>query len=188
MFKSKNIYSLKERIIADMKLSPAWGWYFIGIIWFIIITMILSATPSKALSEPMAGWEDYTSEISQLHFGDKLKAQIYSLDNEWKIYDIDKLAYAVAMAETGNCTKGYGKTRNNCFGIMSWPNGRRTAKWYDSPEDSYNDFKRIWSEYYGSFPDYQMAKKWTGNDHPAIWLANVTEIYNPQPYDQPQMP
>lgn len=29
-------------------------------------------------------------------------------------FDIDKLARAVAMAETGNCTKGYGKTHFNC--------------------------------------------------------------------------
>lgn len=29
--------------------------------------------------------------------------------------DLDRLARAVAMAETNNCTKGYGKTYNNCF-------------------------------------------------------------------------
>lgn len=29
--------------------------------------------------------------------------------------DLDRLAKAVAMAETNNCTKGYGKTYNNCF-------------------------------------------------------------------------
>lgn len=37
---------------------------------------------------------------------------------EVKIYtsfDINKLAKAVAIAETGNCTKGYGKEYNNCF-------------------------------------------------------------------------
>jgi hypothetical protein len=30
-------------------------------------------------------------------------------------FDLDRLARAVAMAETNNCTKGYGKTYNNCF-------------------------------------------------------------------------
>ena len=30
-------------------------------------------------------------------------------------FDLDRLARAVAIAETGNCTKGYGKTYNNCF-------------------------------------------------------------------------
>ena len=30
-------------------------------------------------------------------------------------FDLDRLARAVAMAETGNCTKGYGKTYSNCF-------------------------------------------------------------------------
>lgn len=34
-------------------------------------------------------------------------------------YDLDKLAKAVAIAETGNCTKGYGKEYNNCFGIKN---------------------------------------------------------------------
>lgn len=34
-------------------------------------------------------------------------------------FDLDRLARAVAIAETGNCTKGYGKTYNNCFGIKS---------------------------------------------------------------------
>lgn len=85
MFKQNKIYSLKERFITDVKRSPSWGYYFILIIWFIIITMILSATPSKAVSEPMELWEDYTYDISQLHFGDILKAQIYSLDNKWTI-------------------------------------------------------------------------------------------------------
>lgn len=30
-------------------------------------------------------------------------------------FDVYRLANAVAKAETGNCTKGYGKTYNNCF-------------------------------------------------------------------------
>lgn len=30
-------------------------------------------------------------------------------------FDLDILARAVAIAETGNCTKGYGKTYSNCF-------------------------------------------------------------------------
>jgi len=34
-------------------------------------------------------------------------------------YDLDKLAKAVAIAETGNCTKGYGKEYFNCFGIRN---------------------------------------------------------------------
>ena len=33
--------------------------------------------------------------------------------------DLDRLAKAVAMAETNNCTKGYGKTHFNCHGIKS---------------------------------------------------------------------
>lgn len=63
----------------DVKKSPTWGYYFILIIWFIIITLIVTAQPSLATSEQMKGWEDYTSEISQLHFGDNLRAeQLYT--------------------------------------------------------------------------------------------------------------
>ena len=32
----------------------------------------------KADANSMEGWEDYTSEINKLHFGDKLKAEVYS--------------------------------------------------------------------------------------------------------------
>ena len=33
--------------------------------------------------------------------------------------ELDRLAKSVAMAETNNCTKGYGKTHFNCHGIKS---------------------------------------------------------------------
>lgn len=95
-----------------------------------------------------------------------------------KTFDIDQLAYCVAVAETNNCTKGMGVTKNNCFGIMHWPNGKRTGKTYLTRDDSYADFKRIWMKSYGSFPTYSMAVKWTGSDNSARWLANVTDCYN----------
>ena len=91
--------------------------------------------------------------------------------------NIDKLAYCVAIAETGDCTAGMGVTKNNCFGIMTWPNGRRTGKWYESKEASYEDFKRIWSTYYIGFPTYYMADKWTGGDRIQTWLNTVTNCY-----------
>ena len=91
--------------------------------------------------------------------------------------DIDKIAYAIAMAETGDCTTGMGKTKKNCFGIMHWPGGVRTGKTYATKEDSYADFKRIWQKHYGGFPTRSMAVKWTGNDNPDQWLANVTKYY-----------
>ena len=61
---------------------------------------------------------------------------------------------------------------------MTWDSGSRELKKFDSKEDSYEDFKRIWSGSYKTFPTYEMAVKWTGNDHPDIWLKNVTYYYN----------
>lgn len=81
------------------------------------------------------------------------------------------------MAETGDCTTGMGKTKNNCFGIMEWPGGVRRGKSYTTKEDSYADFIRIWTSYYGEYPTYEMAKKWTGNDRPNQWLENVKTYY-----------
>lgn len=93
-------------------------------------------------------------------------------------YDLDKLAKAVALHETGDCTAKLGAaTVNNCFGIMAWSNGQRYFKRYKTKEDSYADFKRIWSSYYQKFPDLKLAKRYSGNDRPYQWLANVKHFY-----------
>lgn len=96
--------------------------------------------------------------------------------------DLDKLAQAVAVAETSGCTDGTAVKRNNCFGIMRFwidANGKRQRepKYYKSHEESYADFKRIWSTYYKRFPDLALAKKWTGGDSPETWLCNVKTKY-----------
>lgn len=93
-------------------------------------------------------------------------------------FDLDKLAYAVAMAETGDGEHGMGKTKKNHFGVMTWERGFREGKVYNSKEDSYADFKRIWQKHYGGFPTLAMAKKWTGNDNPQNWLNIVSFYYN----------
>lgn len=180
MFTIKPLYTIKERISKDYHKNSDMEWLavviLIAVIIITFITGIGERSVTKASAEPI---EDYTYDISQLNFGDILKAQIYSLDTKWQLYDLDKLAKAVAIAETGDCTKGYGKTKNNCHGIMAWTKtGRRYAKTYESKEASYKDFKRIWSDHYGSFPDYKMARRWTGNDHTGTWLANVKYSYN----------
>lgn len=82
------------------------------------------------------------------------------------------------MAETEDCKKGMGKTKNNCFGIMTWPNGKRTGKTYKSKEQSYEDFKRIWLKSYKRYPDYKLAYTWTGGDKTQIWLDTVNYYYN----------
>jgi len=94
-------------------------------------------------------------------------------------FNIDKLALAVATHETGNCTLAGSSDVNNCFGIMSFrKDGSRFFKRYDAPEDSYKDFVRIWTKWYGEMPNRAMAVKWSGNDRAGAWLNNVTHFYN----------
>ena len=101
------------------------------------------------------------------------KNQIYKQDD----FSIDRLAYAIAQAETQDCTTGMGVTKSNCFGLMAWPNGVRTGKTYSSKEESYEDFKRVWTKHYGGFPTWYMAQRWTGNDNPVVWYNNVKKYY-----------
>jgi hypothetical protein len=63
-------------------------------------------------------------------------------------FDIDKFAHAVARHETGDCKKGNSAQRNNCFGIMTWKNGKRSFRTFKTKEESYVEFKRIWSTHY----------------------------------------
>lgn len=166
--------ALTNEVITDMKKSPTYGWIFIGLVWLIITAMIVMAQPTRATwPNNEAIIEDYITDIDQLHFGDLLKAQIYSLDTKWEIYDIDKLAHAIAIAETGDCTKGVGPAHNNPVGIRR--NGRFEK--YNSCEEGLEDFKRVWSKNYGRFPTLSDAKRWTGNDSPITWLNNVTNSY-----------
>lgn len=98
-------------------------------------------------------------------------------------YDLDKLAKAVAIAETGNCTKGYGKEYNNCFGIKNWNTapcpkiGRNRMCIYEKPEDSYKAFKTIWAKWYKWHPNLTSARRWTGNDNATRWLSHVNLHY-----------
>ena len=93
-------------------------------------------------------------------------------------YDIDKLADCVSLAETWRCTKGMWVTRNNCFGIMHRPNGKRQGRNYATKEDSFEDFKRIRLKSYKIYPNLELAKKWTGNDNDQIRLNTVNYCYH----------
>ena len=94
-------------------------------------------------------------------------------------FNLDKLALAVACHETKCGTKGSAVSHNNAFWIMTWDkNGKRSFKRYEKIEDSYTDFKRIWSSYYGGFPTLKQAKRYSGNDRSEIWLNNVKHFYN----------
>lgn len=111
-------------------------------------------------------------------------AQEPSPSSETEPVHIDKLAYAIAMAETHNCTKGYGQMYNNCFGIKNGSIapcdkiGNNKMCIYNNPEESYAAFKKIWTQGYGAkFPSHKAAKVWTGNHNPNTWLTNVKYYY-----------
>lgn len=121
-------------------------------------------------------------DSSKLEFGAKLSQVIEDQKGQ---LDLDKLAYAVAMAETGNCTEGMGVTRNNCFGIKNGsiaPCEKKSANnfcIYNAPSESYAAFRAIWLKGYGGkFPTLKAADVWTGGDAPHTWLKNVTHYYN----------
>lgn len=136
----------------------------------ITLGMFLFLSPAWA-TEEFDPEIDFDTNIPRFVLKDKLH-------NATQDYDLDKLAHAVAFAETAGCTDGTAIKRHNCFGIMHWPNGKREPKYYKSHAESYADFKRIWSKNYGRFPDEALARKWTGNDHPDTWLANVRHKYS----------
>jgi hypothetical protein len=113
-----------------------------------------------------------------LAFGQTLTREIRVNAASWQLgLDLDRLAYAVAIAETGGCKKGSAISHNNCFGIITWKYGKRRFKYYSNKEESYKDFKRIWSKYYKVYPTIKEAVKWTGNDRASIWLNNVSKYY-----------
>ena len=93
-------------------------------------------------------------------------------------YDLDKLANAVATAETGLCKDGTARKRNNCHGIMQWHKGIRSPRHFKTTEDSFIAFKEIWAKSYKRYPDISLARKWTGNDHAQRWLNTVNQYYN----------
>ena len=99
-----------------------------------------------------------------------------------KKFDINKLAYAVAMQETKNCTIWTGRF-NNCFWITNWntaPCKRMVGRMceYDTQEESYEAFKIIWSKWYKWLPDIGKAKKWSWNDRAKERLSNVLYYYD----------
>lgn len=88
------------------------------------------------------------------------------------------------MAETGNCSEGYGAMYNNCFGIKNGsiapcPEiGHNNMCIYESTDQAYEAFKKIWVEGYGGvYPTDYMASRWTGNDRPVDWKENVAYYY-----------
>lgn len=110
-------------------------------------------------------------------------SQVEKKENIDLWYDLDKLAYAIAMAETKDCTLWYGKEYNNCFGIKRWNTVLCENIWrnsmciFETKQQSYEAFKKIWTTHYKSYPTYNLASIWTWNDSPIEWLNNVNFYY-----------
>lgn len=87
--------------------------------------------------------------------------------------DLNRLARAVAVAETSGCSRGTGITHLNCFGIRE--NGAFVK--FDSHAASFESFKWNWTKSYGGFPTIEDARKWTGSDSAESWLSHVKANY-----------
>jgi len=68
---------------------------------------------------------------------------------------------------------------------MSWEGGKRHGKSYASPEESQKDCVRIWTSYYGRFPDYNLASRYVCGPNAKNceeevwgWLATVRQKYS----------
>jgi hypothetical protein len=150
---------------------------FVGLV--IIMMIATNGEKSKLMLEAQAQ--------SDLVFGNYLTYEIENnpdFSKPFEFYDIDRLARAVAQHETGNCTLGYGSMYNNCFGIKNGRTapcksiGMNRMCIYDTPEDSYVAFKKIWSKWYNGMPTMYKAERWSGNDNKYAWYRNVTNFYN----------
>lgn len=109
------------------------------------------------------------------------------IENWINYYD---LAYAVAMAETKNCKLWFWKEYNNCFGIKNGKTAPCKKVWrartciYDSKDESYEAFKKIWKTHYKIFPDLRLAEVWTWKDRAKTWLYNVKLYYKKRQNDK----
>lgn len=89
-------------------------------------------------------------------------------------FDIDRLAHAIAVAETGDCTAGVGLSKHNCHSI----NSRKGYLTFESRDAEYVYWKAMWLRVYGDhFPSWQEAKKYTANPDPYRWYCVVKIKY-----------
>ena len=155
-------------------------------LFLILIMMIFMIWLSMKIDKAFA------DTIDQIEFEEEVKPIVKKVEpmvvpvvkTTEKPFNLDKLAYAVAMQETKNCTLWYWATHNNCFWIKHgntvpcpWVDKMAMCK-FDTPEESYEAFKIIWSKWYWEMPTRRMAVKWSGNDRADIWLKNTLYFYN----------
>lgn len=148
-------------------------------------------TYEEAMDAVMYEW-DIDEELEAVTKELQIEEEIKDLEIEAKEehiresrkFDLDKLAYAVAMQETKNCTLWYWATHNNCFWIKHWNTvpcpwvSKMAMCKFDTPEESYEAFKIIWSKWYWELPTREMAVRWSWNDRADYWWRNVLYIYD----------
>lgn len=143
--------------------------------------------PEQLLAGIQAEWEqtDEVEEKEKLHQrANQLRAEMCRDGQKQhcplppvRQVDIDRLAYAVAVAETSNCTAGTGLSRKNCHGIFGYQNGTYGPLTFATTEQSFQEFKWLWLTKYGDrFPTIHDARRYSGGPGDA-WLQRVTIAY-----------
>lgn len=112
----------------------------------------------------------------------EIKTEI--IEKNTSSFNLEKLAYSVAMQETWNCKKWTWLKYNNCFWIKNWNTApcKKISSWwfciYENTDESFEAFKKIWSTHYWELPTIRMAEFWTWKDRAEIWRNNVLYFYN----------
>lgn len=135
-----------------------------------------------ALREEWSGNQRaYAKEQQRIHqSAEEIRNQLCTMGKLTRCtkVDIRKLARAVAMAETENCTTGVGKSKNNCHGIFACTAQGCAPRTFASPEESYAAFETMWLRKYGNrFPTLADAQRYTGSAA-TEWYATVRHVYN----------
>jgi len=160
----------------------------------VVNTIEAAATPSVALLQSLKDLQDtwhknqreYVKTQNRLHIkANAVRRQLCAEgEKEYcapelqaKNVDLEKLAHAVAVAETADCTKGLGATKNNCHGIFGCVNGVCGPREFLSKEQSYQEFQKLWITKYGDrFPTIKDAQRYTYSDGKQ-WLHTVRVVY-----------
>ena len=91
--------------------------------------------------------------------------------------DLLALTKAIAQAETGYFKHGSGKTHNNPCGYMTWVNGPREFKYFDTKQQGFDACYSLIKRKYQEYTIDSMANRWTGSDRADTWAKNVKYWY-----------
>jgi hypothetical protein len=147
--------------------------------------LMLSASGSIAASENIVADKrqdngTFFQEQQRLHDqGQKMRNDLCMIGREeyCNRVDLNKLAHAVAVAETQDCTTGVGLSKNNCHGIFQCAPTGCTPMTFASREESYKAFKQLWMHSYGNhFPTIADAQRYVNSDA-TEWYGIVTQVY-----------